>query len=437
MQVAGLLALVVLLVLELGHSYRQAICMRAGGRGAPTSSPARRISKRLHENDDGRDERGQIRFIHKAVVGDGQSVSLKLLEFVLTSFPTVKRSQAKQWLTYESILVNDEVQSKFDYELYPGDVVLIRSGKSPIVAAGASSSSRSALPATISTLFEDDHLIVLEKPSGMPMTEKVPTAGEVSLDDGVVSSLLVHVNNYLRKKKQKAFAVHQMDKGASGLAVFAKSLPAKEFLQKNWNTFGRSFVCVCDGLLTPMQGAWTTYQDESEERVKCHDLRTDAPSTAAQVKLHTAMTNFRTLQTSVASAPLRSLVELSLETSRRDQVRSQFAHKQHPLSGEDVYRESPGGGGEALTTTEGLRRRPPRLALHATEVRIVHPTTREPMTFASPFPPTLSALLGSNAPLAAAKSASNSTETEKDRRDDGTEGRVVKVLSLTEYLAKK
>ena len=365
--------------------------------------------------DDGRDESGAIRFIHKAVVG--LNSSLGLLEFVLASFP-VKRTQAKQWLAHGAILVNDEVQSKFDYEVFRGDVVIVaRSSRTLSDKSSTSSSAASGqLTAAAAIHFEDDDIIVVEKPSNMSLTSA----------SSKESSLLLQINGYLGRKKQKAYVVHQMDVNASGLVVFAKSISAKEFMQKNWNSFGRSFVCVCRDYLTPVQGVLTTYNDESEAMVRCYSSKSYGTA-LGDIKLHKAVTNYRTVQTAtiqqdVDSPSVISLVELSLETNRRDQIRSQFAHMNHSILGDDLYCSI-----NAQAVELYGRKRKLRLALHASEIRITHPTTRETMTLRSPTPPSLTNLLGTDAP---GKFLINTSESGPNNND-----RVI-VIPLAEWLKK-
>ena len=399
--------------------------LKRGMRTVAPSSPSRIFAAppasrkmRPAPKDDGRDESGAIRFVHKAVVG--LNSSLGLLEFVLTSFP-VKRTQAKQWLAHGAILVNDEVQSKFDYEVFRGDVVLVARSSRTLSAKSSTSSSATSgqLNAASAIHFEDDEIIVVEKPSNLPLTVVAPASSKES-------SLLLQINGYLGKKKQKAYVVHQMDVGASGLVVFAKSISAKEFMQKNWSSFGRSFVCVCRDYLTPVQGVWTTYNDESDAMVRCYSSKS-VDSALGDIKLHKAVTNYRTVQTAtiqqdVDSSSVISLVELSLETNRRDQIRSQFANMNHSILGDDLYCSNTAPAMELFG-----RKRKLRLALHSSELRITHPITRETMTLRSPTPPSITNLLGTDEP---GKFLINTSESGPNNND-----RVV-VIPLAEWLKK-
>lgn len=359
------------------------------------------------------DNESNLRCIHKVIVE--RSNPTQLLEFLSTTLPGVKRTKAKVWLSHYAVIVNGEIQTKFDYEMYPGDVVIVRSGK----ASSAASTSRSSatLEKGVSVIYEDDDIIVVDKPYNMSTSKAM--APQVS---GQEAALLPNINAYLSKKRQRAFLVHHMDKEASGIVLFAKTQEAKSYLQKYWSTFGRSFVCACRGYLSPLQGSLTTYHDESDEgKVKCFSSKTDIQRETMQpdggdgVKLHTAINHYRTLETTSGDAVL-SLLEVSLETNRKDQVRCQLAHHGHPLVGETVY--FPGSNallpnvfyseGDIGTDNNddkrnsnrvesGLRQRRQgvrRLALHASEIRITHPSSRETVSFTSRVPSSIFMLFG-------------------------------------------
>jgi len=368
------------------------------------------------------DEPESIRFIHKTIVPQNNT-SNGLLEFVINAFPGVKRTTAKQWLSHDAILVNDNAETKFDFEIFPGDVIMVRSGK----ATSSTGGIKFGLPLGTSILFEDEHIIVLTKPAKLPLASVLkPPPLSVSERPTSDSSLLGHVNKYLGTKKQKALIVHQMDADSSGLVVLAKSALAKDFLQKNWNSFGRTFVCVCHGYLSPMHGVWTTYHDERGERVKTYSA--SPKSEGGSGKLHLAVTNFRTIETSAGSQDAKySLVELSLQTNRRDQIRSQFALMNHPIVGDHLYNE-----GQDNKTGNA---RAARLALHASELRFVHPVTRESLTLSSQVPPALTGLLGTSTEWNAEIGIGIGKVGDVQGSEGG--GRNIKVFGLEEWLDRK
>lgn len=396
-------------MLSVAHSW---MIMGAGKMRPPAAK------RRGSPNDDGRDEKGQLKFIHKARVEESQPTLL--LDFVMQAFP-IKRTQAKQSLAHNSILVNDQVQVKYNYQLFPGDIVIIR-------AAGSQSQPTNKVSSLqgVVIIFEDDDIIVVEKPHNLCLTA-VP-ASQASNETSKLNaqpepSLSAILSAHAARKKQKVFLVHPLDREASGLVVLAKTQISKSFLQKNWASFGRTFLCLCHGLIAPMQGSWRTLQDETKSIVTCRqigplsdpvqgideemskqakDISNSAHNPAA-ASLHSAITHYRTLSTNtmqstmstLAPTPI-SLVEVSLETHRRDQIRSQFSFHGNYLVGETLYPTSsptPHTSAAKVGAIKSNILRPPRLALHASELRIVHPTTGETLTFCSPMPPSISCIV--------------------------------------------
>ena len=122
--------------------------------------------------DDREETDGRPNYIHRAQVAD--SHPRKLLEFVCTVFPDVKRTQAKQWLQHESLLINDEPQSKFDLSLRIGDWISVRAGKSSRMPRSRSSENGKkpygTLPSGMKIIYEDECLFVVDKPHGLAVS---------------------------------------------------------------------------------------------------------------------------------------------------------------------------------------------------------------------------------------------------------------------------
>lgn len=278
-------------------------------------------------------------YIHRAQVTEDDPK--KLLEFVHTVFPDVKRTQAKQWLQYSSLLVNDEPQAKFDLPLRLGDWISVRGGKFRGEQRSGSSGERpkktyGALPNGLKILYEDEALFVVEKPPGIAVSSSqqvspsnarrdpkaVSNTTDVVLDQAAVrakqrkdipikSNLKsVHsiVSSFLGKRagssESKVFVVNRLDDDVSGLVLFAKSAAAKEYLLKNWNSFGVAHYVLCEGLMFPQQGTVKTYIDEGESVVVCSqqkvesssaDTTPDTPS-ARSNPIRLAVSHYRTIE---------------------------------------------------------------------------------------------------------------------------------------------
>ena len=278
-------------------------------------------------------------YIHRAQVTEDDPK--KLLEFVYTVFPDVKRTQAKQWLQYSSLLVNDEPQAKFDLPLRLGDWISVRGGKFRGEQRSSSTGERpkksyGALPNGLKILFEDEALFVVEKPPGIAVSSSqqvspsnarrdsktVNNTTDVILDQAAIRTAQrkaipaksnfksVHsiVSSFLGKRagssESKVFVVNRLDDDVSGLVLFAKSAAAKEYLLKNWNSFGVVHFVLCEGLMFPQQGTVKTFMDEGESVVVCSQHIAESSSkdptpdisSARSNPMRLAVSHYRTLE---------------------------------------------------------------------------------------------------------------------------------------------
>lgn len=209
----------------------------------------------------------------------------------------------------------------------------------------------------VAFLYEDDDLIAVDKPEGLPTIAPEGSRGR---------SLYDLVTDHIRKRnpKGRAAVVHRLDRDTSGVMVFAKNAAAKARLMGSWNELvaQRRYVALVDGSLPQTEGILESWLSEaSSGRMK--ESRT--PSKAAL----RAVTRYRVLRT----GPVHSLVELNLETGRKHQIRVQLAGAGCPVSGDGKYgsRTDPLG----------------RLCLHATLIEISTGPGNPPLCFESPVPP--------------------------------------------------
>lgn len=285
--------------------------------------------------------------LHRAQVRAG--MPLRLLDFVLATFPGAKRIDAKRWLKYRATTINDAPTGQFDAPLKPGDWVAVRAGK----FAGPDTK----LSANLKIVHEDADLVVIEKPPGL-LT--------IATDRGEKQTAYAKLNAYLkgRGQNERIFVVHRLDRDTSGLLVFAKTPGAKRFLQENWDRAEKKYLAVVEGLPQPPQGTFRSHFDESEgedptrpDRFKVRSVKKATEATRE------AVTHYKTLRGSA----LYSLMEVALETGRRNQIRVHFSEAGWPVTGDPKYHAK----------RDPLR----RLALHATLLRFAHPTGGKPMEF--------------------------------------------------------
>lgn len=247
----------------------------------------------------------------------------------------------KQWLEGGRVRVNGAVVRRGDTLVVPGDRIEL--GEPEVV-----------FPAELRLVHEDEHVLVVDKPAGLltiaTESERERTAYRL-LRDWIEA-----------RGGRRIFVVHRLDRETSGLLVFAKSFRAKERLQEQFQerTPERIYVARVEGSVRGQEGTLTSILDADRS------LRVRSSRDARRGK--EAITRYRVLE----RYPAATLLELSLVTGRRGQIRAQLAALGHPIVGDRAY----GGRGD--------QRR--RVCLHATRLGFVHPNGRR-VVFESPPPP--------------------------------------------------
>lgn len=210
-------------------------------------------------------------------------------------------------------------------------------------------------PKGLEVLFEDHDILVVNKVNGL-LT--VSTGRERE------KTAYFLLNDYVRKgnlkSKKRVLIVHRLDRDTSGVLVFAKHEGAKRFLQDNWQDFDKTYFAVVKGSLEEKEGEITSYLTEN----KVH--RVYSVNDPATGKF--ARTGYKVVRESRRN----SLLEIKLHTGRKNQIRVHFSEAGHPVVGDKMYG----------TKEKGVN----RLALHAASLKLVHPHTKEEMTFKTEVP---------------------------------------------------
>ena len=234
----------------------------------------------------------------------------------------------------------------------------------------------------LNIVFEDDHLVVVDKPAGMVVH---PAAG--NRDGTLVNALLHHCSGRLSgiNGVARPGIVHRIDKDTSGLLVVAKTDAAHEGLAAQFaaHSIDRRYLAVCAGHPNPSEGTVATRLGRSgADRKKMAVLPDDS------TRGKRAVTHYRTLR----RLGHASLIECRLETGRTHQVRVHCASIGHPLLGDPVYGRTPTAL-RSLLDRLGFRRQ----ALHAADLGFTHPATGERLHFRAEPPPDILELIDETA----------------------------------------
>ena len=250
----------------------------------------------------------------------------------------------KQMLGGGRVRVNGAVVRRAATGLVAGDVVEV-----------GPKETQTPLPRGLAVVHEDEDVIVVEKPAGLPT---------IATERERVRTVYAHLTARARGRRPpgRVFVVHRLDRDASGLLVFARSVIAKGTLQAQFaaHSVERTYLAVVDGRVGRPEGTIRSR------------LLDDGPGPVRETHDPTrgraAVTHWRVRRT----GGRHSLVEVRLETGRRNQIRVHLAGMGHPIAGDARYgsRTDPVG----------------RLALHAHVLGFDHPVTGARLRFVSPAP---------------------------------------------------
>jgi 23S rRNA pseudouridine1911/1915/1917 synthase len=238
-----------------------------------------------------------------------------------------------------------------------------------------SSAAPEDLPLTI--LYEDADLAIVDKPAGVVVH---PAAGHSS--GTLVNALLFHVKDLSGIGGEiRPGIVHRLDRETSGVLVIAKNDHAHRTLADQWNTerIRKEYLALVYGTPDPSRGSINAPIGRDPRERKRMAVVTGGRH---------AITDYEVVE------PLRfvSLLRCRLRTGRTHQIRVHMKHIGHPIVGDSVY-SGPQWRGIPDKQVQKALASMKRQALHAARITLPHPRSSEPMTFESPLPPDLSALL--------------------------------------------
>lgn len=257
-----------------------------------------------------------------------------LLDFLLLNVKGQSRNNIKNLLSKKHILVNGSVVSQYNYDLFSKDVVSIC--KKPAI----SKESPRQRNASLDIIYEDESIIVINKPAGLLSiasdNEKVETAYRLMLD-------------YVKRQKpnNRVFVTHRIDKETSGVLMFAKSQELKEELQDKWNEIvtKRGYIALVEGKLEKKEDTIVNYLLETSTNIMyaSNDKKNGKK----------AITHYSVIK----SNSKYSLLDVNIDSGRKNQIRVAMANINHPIVGDEKY---------------GNKKSPiKRLGLHAYQLNIV------------------------------------------------------------------
>lgn len=271
-----------------------------------------------------------------------------LLDFLFENIKGKGVNKVKSTLKYRLVSVDGRVTTQFDYPLREGQVVTIASYKPEY--------KRDSTPDVPEIIYEDDDIIVINKPAGMLA---------VATDDEKEKTAYHTITEYVKRKNQnnRIFIVHRLDRDTSGILLFAKNDKVKYDLQDNWNEYVkyRGYCAVVEG-----------QPEEDKGRIESWLKQTDSMlvySSRVKGDGKLSITNYEVKR----SSRDYSLVAVNIETGRKNQIRAHFSGMGCPIAGDKKY---------------GAKTNPiHRLALHADRLVIYIPHLGKEMEWRLPVPP--------------------------------------------------
>lgn len=274
------------------------------------------------------------------------SEPMELMTFLLAKMGGMSRNSIKSLLAHRQVMVNNKVTTQFNLPLQPNDLVAVVSGRGNIELNHPK----------LRIIFEDQHLIVVEKKEGLL------TVSTGNSDETTAFSIL---KDYVKKSspQNRIYVVHRLDRETSGVIMFAKTKEVQLILQENWHRIvtRRIYVALVEGKMEKEQDTIVTWLTENEKSLKIHSSSTDDGG-------QQAITHYRCIK----SNENFSLLEIELETGRKNQIRVHMQGIGHPIVGDKKY-------GAGLSPIG-------RLGLHARLLAFYHPISTEVVSFETPVP---------------------------------------------------
>lgn len=267
-----------------------------------------------------------------------------LIYYLRNNLTKLSKNNIKSLLSKEMVTVNNNVQTRYDYLVKKGDKIVIRETKIRV----------KRYQKDINILYEDDDLLVINKPSGLL------TIGTNKEKD---FTLYHFASNYVKEKNKnnKIFIVHRLDKETSGVVIFAKNQKTKNIFQNSWdkNIIKRGYYAVVEGKLAKKEGTIKSYLTENGEFMVYSTNSKDG-------KL--AITDYKVIKENNKY----SLLDINIKTGRKNQIRVHLKENGNVIVGDKKY-------GSTINPIN-------RMALHAYTLELIDPRTNKKIIFKTNMP---------------------------------------------------
>lgn len=268
-----------------------------------------------------------------------------LLDFLLLRLSNKSRNYVKSLLTHGEVSADGETVTQYDTALREGQKIRVR----------RSVVREKKQKDVLDILYEDSDLIVVNKPAGL-LT--------IASDQEKESTAYRLLTDYVRQTDpgSRIFVVHRLDRDTSGVVMFAKNERIKRALQNNWADLvsDRGYMAVVEGQLEEKSGRIRSWLKETKTRLMYSSRRAGDGLEA--------VTDYRVIKETAEY----SLLEVHLQTGRKNQIRVHMKDLGHPVAGDKKY------GAE----TDPLK----RLGLHAYKLELKHPFSNSVMCFQAQIP---------------------------------------------------
>lgn len=225
---------------------------------------------------------------------------------------------------------------------------------------------RNHTPQGMKILFEDADVIVIEKAAGL-LTQTPPRSRE----DSVESRLTDYVRKGQRKSSRRVYLVHRLDRETSGVMMVVKHEAVQTWFRANWSDLTtKTYLARVEGTLDADAGVFESYLKE-DDRYFVASVADKAAGKFARTEWRKFVSGAEEQPVVRMGASVSTLVEVTLKTGRKNQIRVHFREAGHPVVGDAKY---------------GHGRRGDTLCLHAWKLVFVHPRTHETLSFETELP---------------------------------------------------